>query len=486
MNPSTPFSQIGSTRTAIVFGDDRIDYGRFRRDIAAMESWLTRCELSPGQRLGIFLEHSYWSWVANLAAMSLGLVSATLTSNFRREAAVAGMFDAVLGHFASGAKIAHRLMEFSPQDLASLSDRTDVAAAVTGATRGEERARRLMFTSGTTGKPKCVLWDTAMLRSRVSLLLDSGRVNSDTRLISLLGMDTTGGFRYPLATWQAGGCVIGGQFNANGAMGISYTRASLQHCNLLISSPQRLEKAIRSVPQVWEGKESRRIVVAGGRLPRVLRDQALNIAAGEIVLAYGSTETGSIATGDSSLIDRHSGAVGFVVEGAEVQIVDDHGNPMPRGGSGRIRTRTPYMAHSYEGRDEGDADNAFMDGWFYPGDFGVHFKDGLLAIEGRASDIVNIGGGKISLTDLEAALIRLSNVQDIGAVILKSESGDELNLAVACDAATDLRELSQQISTRLPIVTRFRLVRVSEIPRNAMGKVMRPALAERLTRLFQG
>ena len=484
MSPITHFTHVDPVRTAIVLGEQKISFSRFANDIDEMSLWLSRQGVSTGQRLGIFPDEYYRTWVATLAAIRLGLTSAILTRNFRHEIAASGTLDAMLVSSGSAisAKLARKTIEFPPQSGAALSEQAEITATVPHHRdpQTEDQARRLLFTSGTTGKPKCVLWDMEMLKKRVSLLHASQRVNADTRLITLLGMDTTGGFRYPLAVWQAGGCVIGGQPIGGAAKALGFTRPLFEQCNLLIASPQRLEKVCHNFSQPWKGREGRVTVVAGGRLARVLRDQALAIVCSKISIAYGATETGSIASGDSSLIERHSGAVGFVVDGAKVEIVDAEGSPSPRGVSGRVRMQTTYMVQKYEGTERPDFEGVFHHGWFYPGDHGVLFADGLLAIEGRGADIVNIGGGKFSLSELEVSLSRLPAVQDIGAVVLKSETGDELTFAAEFDSATDMRALSQQIAARLPVVTRFKLVRVKKIPRNAMGKIARHALTVQL------
>ena len=143
------------------------------------------------------------------------------------------------------------------------------------------------------------------------------------------------------------------------------------------------------------------------------------------------------------------------------------------------------MVHRYVGVEQNDQYGAFRDGWFYPGDHGVLFEDGLLAIEGRTSEIVNISGRKFSLAELEIAFTKLPEVQEIGAVMLKTDAGDQLNFAVVCSASTDLNALAQQIALRMPVITKFKLVRVSDIPRNAMGKIVRHSLTKQLLRLFQ-
>ena len=476
MNSISQFAHVDATRTAVMIGGERISYGRFTADIEGVVAWLTHQGLSAGQRIGIFLRHSYWAWVCHLAVLRMGLTHATLTQKFREQAAAVGLFDVALGEFegVDGSGVARRMMLFPPQNMAPFAEQV----TVTGPDRGyadpqkEANARRLMFTSGTTGKPKVVSLNTEILRSRVLFKQRCQGFTADTRLFSLMGMDTIPGFCFPLSAWQAGGCVL---------LGL------LPHgqSNVLLAGSPRLQKLLSMNPKPWDGRAARKIIVGGSRLPIPVRNEALARACHQLTLIYGASETAMIATGDSSLLDRHPGAVGFVVDCADVQIVDQEGRSRPPGQKGIVRTRSTHMVLGYGGDLESKPDDAFADGWFYPGDQGVLFEDGLLAITGRISETLNIGGMKISLLDFEAELVKLPDIKDACAIVLHLDSGDRLALAVVCDDAVDLQALSQQITPRLPIRVKCELLRVPNIPRNSMGKIPRNALAEKLSELYR-
>lgn len=84
----------------------------------------------------------------------------------------------------------------------------------------------------------------------------------------------------------------------------------------------QLAERLQRNPREWQDRAGRTIIVLGDRLPVTVRDTALATACGTLLVGYGSTETGSIASGDSALIDRHPGAFGFVRDGATVEIGD--------------------------------------------------------------------------------------------------------------------------------------------------------------------
>jgi len=477
---------VDASRTAVIIGGQEISYGRFEADVEGLVTWLTDQGLSAGQRVGIFLRQSYWSWVCHLAALRMGLTQATLTQKFREQAAATGLFDVALceSEGALGSDVARRVMVFSPQNMAPFAEQVAVAAPDRrhADPQAEASARRLMLTSGTIGKPRVVPLNTEILRSRVLFKQRCQGLTADTRLFSLMGMDTVPGFCFPLATWQAGGCVLLG-LPVPGSVKIGH----LPHgqSNLLLVAPGRLQNLLSMDPNPWDGRATRKIMVGGGRLPIPVRDEALARACHQISIIYGATETALIATGDASLLDRHPGAVGFVVDCGSIQIVDREGHPKPPGQEGIVRTRTSHMVSGYGGDSESKPDDVFRDGWFYPGDLGVLFEDGLLAITGRILETLNIGGMKISLLDLDAELVKFPEIKDACAIVLKLDAGDRLAFAVVCDEAVDLQALSQQITPRLPIRVPYSLIRVPKIPRNAMGKIPRNALAKNLSEFYQ-
>lgn len=480
------FLNVDPARIAILFGEHRIDHGRFASDVAAMANWLRGQGVISGQSIGIFLKHPYWEWIANLAAMRLGVTVAVLTSKYAEEVAVAGGLNVCLADSTTEFKstLVQRVVGFSPQNMLPLAQQFGLS---TGAENSlvplsDVPSRRLMFSSGTTGRPKGVVWDEQMLAKGIEITRSSQGLGKDSVLTSLLGTDTGVGFRYPLAVWQAGGCVLL-RSGVPGSHRSGLTLSQLSTTNVILTSPVRLQECLRSFPRRWDGAAARKIVVVGGRLPVAVREEALKLACRTVSIAYGSTETGGISTGDSSLMDRHPGAVGFAMEGASIEIVDSNGKNRPTGQAGTVRTRTSYMASGYVG-SAASADDQFRDAWFYPGDEGVLFADGLLAINGRLSETLNLMGVKYSTSDLEAKLAQLNSIREVCAVMMKVGDADALVFAAVTDDATAMRRLWHEIQAEIPLGVPMRLVRVPALPRNGMGKIERPTLVKRLTKFF--
>jgi acyl-coenzyme A synthetase/AMP-(fatty) acid ligase len=482
------FPLISPGRIAVLFGDTKIDYGRFGTDIATMATWLASCGLKQGQRLAILMSHPYWQWVAYLGAVRLGLTIGLLTQNFRNEVSVGAGFDFVIGELdgIDTSTVAEHALKFSPPEMNPLSEQLGGASGDSLRGQWEDaslQAQQIIFTSGTTGSPKAVLVTSDNFRKRVAHGVSTLGFDSDTCVMMFVGMDTALGTRIPLAAWYVGGSVAlmrpipRTQDN-------ELSSDQLGPVNFIVTPPLRLQTVLREFPYPWAKRETRRILVVGGRLPTSTRDGALRYACRTILILYGSAEAGCMAIGEGGLLDRHPGAVGYASEPGSIEIVDADGRKLPAGESGIVRVRTPYTARTYEGIiSEADA-AALRDGWFYPGDEGRLSEDGLLVIEGRATETLNLMGSKVSLATFEMQLSELESVQDAAALILSFANEDRLTISLVADH-NDLAVFRKQISELVPRNYPFTVLKVPSIPRNAMGKVDRPTLKKNLSRAIE-
>jgi acyl-coenzyme A synthetase/AMP-(fatty) acid ligase len=298
--------------------------------------------------------------------------------------------------------------------------------------------------------------------------------------LPLLGLLTTAGYRYPLATWQAGGTVIQAPRDDE----TDEIHARVASANLLIASPQRLRVLLQNAVRDWDRRAERKVKLFGGRLPIAMRNDALVRLAENIEVSYGSTETGSIANGPAADIERHDGAVGYALPGVTIELVDAEDKPVPTGSEGIVRLRTPQMITDYVFalQKEGDA-SALRDGWFYPGDLGVLAEDGLLAITGRQDETVNCAGVKLPALTFEERINALPGVADCCLTNLKFEDRDVLAIAIMPDGKLGPKRVHKAILDARIVNWPFQFIIVREIPRNAMGKIARREFSERMTEL---
>jgi acyl-coenzyme A synthetase/AMP-(fatty) acid ligase len=453
-----------SDAVAAITSAGEVSYDQFRKDIDRAAAHLRAEGIGPGKSVGIHFGinrdgDDYSSWVAHLAALKVGAAHASIHDarsliNLLKHVSL----DALIGRIPEG-------FEGDAPAIISL-DLSSLPEAKAGKDE-EEKAERLNLTSGTTGNPKLVRWDSATISGRVDQLTELELLGPETCLDSYLSPRTTGGFRYPLAVWLAGGSVL----LSEGSPMSDLDRA--KRSTLCICSPFQLQR-VKGRNVKWPRREERTIVSLGGRVPVRLRDWARENLADKIIISYGSTEAGHVAHGDASVVDRHPGAVGWVRKDSEVQIVGPGGVPVEPGKVGKLRIRTPVMARRSDKDSDGEAE------WFEPGDFGTMFEDGLLAIGGRVTDVLNLGGVKLSAADLESRLMSVDGLEDCTAGVVPTPNGDTLWIAAVPRSGLSAQDILPGVRRYVPRGVPFRVVALRAIPRNAMGKVNRRALAERV------
>ncbi len=449
-------------RLAVVWGDCQVNFGELCRDIDRAAEFLRGRGLGPKSTVAIYLgpaqgADDYATWIAHLAAMRIGAAHASIHDRTTLMSLLPLIaFDALIGILPRGAQAPG--LPVIPFDLQKIPPSERSAD-------DENQAARLNATSGTTGSPKVIRWDSATIAARVDQIGDLGLIDASTSLHSMLAPRTTAGFRYPLATWQAGGTVI-----LSNSILASDGTATAWRANVIACSPFQLSRMCKSA--AWPNRETRTIVALGGRLPRGTRDWALRCIAGKIMLCYGSTEAGNVAWGDSMLIDRHPGAVGHIRDGVDVEIAGPDGTPLAAGEAGAIRIRTAVMAgeEGAQGRDH----------WFEPGDRAVLYEDGLLAIAGRSSEVLNFGGMKLSAVEVESKLSAIDAVIDAAMVAIPGQFGDLPSIAIVAKPSFERDRLIKDVRACLPKGVGCPLVLVASIPRNEMGKIDRRRLTRQL------
>ncbi|MDQ6438122.1 class I adenylate-forming enzyme family protein [Mesorhizobium sp. LHD-90] len=448
--------------TAFQFGDQRVSYGRFGRDVAAVASRLIAGGVQAGETVGVFIGQPAEHWCVLLALMRVGAVSVSLTSRHEAEIdALPGLTTIVFGGETPPAcPRSVRLLSIAAD---WLDPDANPGVSLPSASQADAAAGRICFTSGSVGRPKAIYLDAGRLGIRLSKTAERSRLNARSVLWCGLGPDSAYGFTATLAAWREGGKIV-------------FTRRSddlksalvAGGVNVVISSPSALHAILNSSSQArFEGPT----IVAGSPISPALRDRLLRDLCSEVLVAYGSSETGGVTLADAVAIDGHPGAVGRPFSDVQVQVVDK-GLPLPAGVPGQVRIRSRSQVPSYLDDPLSTAVH-FVDGWFYPGDVGVITPAGGLNLLARESDILNVDGVKLSGSDIDAAVRQQPGVQDVAAVPIVDPSG-RVRLAIALVASEEAaRVLSGTIRAVMLGLPHFSLVQVSRIPRSSMGKVNR-------------
>jgi malonyl-CoA/methylmalonyl-CoA synthetase len=227
-----------------------------------------------------------------------------------------------------------------------------------------------------------------------------------------------------------------------------------------------------------------RLMMSGSAaLPVHVLERWREISGHTLLERYGMTEIG-MALSNPLEGERRPGFVGQPLPGVDVHLVDEDGIEVPDGTPGELEVRGPSVFHEYWQRADESA-GAFRNGWFRTGDMAV-LENGSYRLLGRTSvDIIKTGGFKVSALEIEEVLRTHPAVAECAVVgVDDPEWGERVSAAVELKpgASLSLDDLQRWAKTILaPYKVPRALAPVESLPRNAMGKVVKPQVA----RLFE-
>jgi acyl-CoA synthetase (AMP-forming)/AMP-acid ligase II len=329
---------------------------------------------------------------------------------------------------------------------------------------------RVVVSSGTTGQPKAVSITREMLERRRQTSIIVNDLSRASRVLLGVGPQTIGGLEIPDACWMLGGSVA--IFDPRK----TYEEILRLRPSYICMSPRQLEALLREIPRDAAPLAGLHVDASGSLMPPALAGEVMRRLSGDLWISYGSTELDNVASGHASLLGRHERAVGHVTPGMAVEIVDGEGAPLPAGRAGMVRTRGPGLFSGYRG-DEAATAAALRDGWFYPGDLGALTAEGLLVIEGRIAELMNLGGVKIDPAAVDAVARTCPGVTDAAAFAAPDDMGVQRPwIAVVRAPAFETDRLVTLLRGRWPALHGLTVAAVAAIPRNGMQKVERRTL----------
>jgi len=349
-----------------------------------------------------------------------------------------------------------------------------------------DRRAMMVYTSGTTGKPKGVVTTHANLEAQVTSLVEAWGWSEGDHILEVLPLHHIHGIVNVVACalWSGATCEMLPHFDADA----TWDTIAAGRLTLFMAVPtiyKRLIAAYDAAPQerrqaMSEGARRMRLMVSGSAaLPVQTLERWREITGHTLLERYGMTEIG-MALGNPLHGERRPGTVGLPMPGVEARLVDDQGAPVPPGTPGEIEVRGSTVFLEYWRRPDATR-AAFTGGWFRTGDTAV-VEDGRYRILGRSSvDIIKTGGFKVSALEIEEVLRTHPAIAECAVVgIADDEWGERISIAVELrdGALLGLEELKGWARERLaPYKVPRALACVVALPRNAMGKVMKPDVA---------
>lgn len=351
---------------------------------------------------------------------------------------------------------------------------------------GERRAL-ILYTSGTTSKPKGVMTTHDNITAQVTALIAAWEWSSADHILHVLPLHHVHGIINALtcALWAGAICEMMPRFEAVHV----WRRFARGGLTLFMAVPTIYTKLItaweaasREEQSAWShaARQMRLMVSGSAALPVRVLEQWQAITGHVLLERYGMTEIG-MALSNPLHGERRAGYVGAPLPQVEVRRVDEEGNPVGEETPGEIQVRGPNVFLEYWRKPEATR-AAFRAGWFCTGDIAVE-ENGSYRILGRASvDIIKTGGYKVSALEIEEVLREHPSVVECAVVGMPdAEWGERVGAAMVLRAQymislEDLRAWAKPRLATYKLPTRMLVLEA--LPRNVMGKVEKRELAK--------
>ncbi len=421
-------------RTALIFGSERITYARLWEEARRYGAMFRRHGVQPGDRVAILLPNVPDFPRAYYGALAIGAVVVPVHALLTAEEIAYVLRD-------SGAKVlvAHPLLLAAGAAGAAQAGVPCVEAGVPTdepialmEQRATEDDAVILYTSGTTGKPKgAVLTQSNMVHNAAVSAFDLFSLREDDVFLGAL----------PLFHSFGQTCVMNAAFRVGGAMvllprfdGAAALELMLAHGVTVFAGVPTMYIALLDAGRANPARPALRHAVSGGSsLPLAVLEAFEADFGTPIYEGYGLSETSPVASFNQREFGRRPGTVGCGIWGVELAIarpeLDERIELLPHGELGEIVIRGHCVFKGYLNNPQATRE-AIVDGWFRSGDLGTKDDDGFITIVDRKKDMILRGGFNVYPREVEEVLMRHPAVKQVAVIGVPHETHGEEIVAV--------------------------------------------------------
>lgn len=480
---------------AVADPDVRLSWAEFDSLGDRIASRLQRDGLGPGRAAALAGFNSAYHVAVWLGVLRTGAVAGLITYSATGEQMAAMIADTGAHHLFLDAGAAETLDGF---DLGNIE-----RIAIDGSDAGEpllhwmdaegcapqpveikpESGFNIIYSSGTTGVPKGIVHSHAMRWQHIQRGLPAYGPDSVTILSTPMYSNTTMASFLP--TMGSGGkIVLMKKFDARGFLDLAERERATN--TMLVPVQYR---RIMALPDFDDFDLSSFVVKYCTSAPfsAALKADVVARWPGGLVEIYGLTEGGGVCLLEAHKYPEKLHTVGQPAPGHDMRVIDEDGNELPQGAVGEIVGRSPAMMTGYNNRPDATRAMHWYDKegrlFYRHGDIGRFDEDGFLTLMDRAKDMIISGGFNIYPSDLEAVLLQHPGVVEVAVIGMPSEEWGETPVAVVVlrdgARAEDVLAFANGKVGKTQRINR--IVETDELPRSAIGKVLKRALRDSLT-----
>jgi long-chain acyl-CoA synthetase len=469
-------------REALVDGARRWTWAQLEAAARATAAGLRRRGIAAGERVVLLLRNRAEFVIACAALARMGAVAVPVSVRSAPpevdfvcgQCGAAGAIaeDDLMGHVPAPLRLRVPVSQF---DALASGDATDAAPV------DEEDTAVILYTSGTTGRPKgAMLTHLNIVHSALHYAVCMGLTEADRSIVAVPLSHVTGLVAQMHTMAAVGGAlVLVDGFKAPDFLPL----AAREHITHTVMVPAMYSLCLLQDDFARHDLSSWRIGAYGGApmAPATIAQLAEKLPALTLLNCYGATETASPTTvmppGHTA---RRPDSVGVAVPCGALRIVGPDGATLPPGETGEVWIHGPMVVRGYWDNPEATASN-FTDGWWHSGDLGRLDADGYLEVLDRLKDVINRGGYKVFSSEVEAVLAQHPAVVESAVVGYACPVlGERVHAFVSLRDDASEAALAAHCAARLAdykIPERWTLGR-DPLPRNANGKLMKRPLRE--------
>ncbi len=449
---------------------DQWTYGVLERHSAQLAHVLQQLGVRPGDRVAVQAAKCPEIFSLNIACARVGAVYVPLNDTYTSQELV-GLLD----DCAPTLCVVDELLDLKVSQItlrSLLNNAVDKPREFTDVSRGDADPAAILFTSGTTGRPKGAVLSHGNLVAGTLTLSGFWEMDENDVLLHTLPIFHVHGLY--VAAYNT--LVRGGSMILLGAFSVDDILRELPHVTVLMGVPTHYTRLLADERFTAELAGHVRLFTSGSAPMLATTHQEFFDRTGQTIAErYGLTET-YILTSNPYRGDRKAGTVGIPLPGVQLRISSD---------VSEIEIKAPTVFTGYWNRPELCGTEFTEDGWFKTGDIGHIDADGYLEIVGRSKDLIITGGLNVYPKEIEQALNALPGILESAVVGLPdADFGEAVTAVVVAEPGSTLDPVEIRLQAR-EVLAPFKVPKsvhvVESLPRNALGKVEKARLRELLS-----